>query len=215
MRLYFIFLLLILSFTTSAVTFKKGITLADIKYISTDRLSMRLSTDKEKFSALRHLCMKNLKQKNYFDYLFQDIVVVDKYLMDNYVQGNLAENKRFLKAFYKKLLTINHAFFYLIYLNDNSTLIGTLQISSERGKDELEIGFFIGSEHSGQGFATEATLAAIDFIRSVTINNSVMLDCFEENTASNQIAIKCGFHLDETRVLQKGSLNVYRQSLLN
>lgn len=213
MHLFLIYLLCSLSFNVSAVIFKEDIRLADIKYINTDRLSMRLSTDIKKFSAFRRLCRNNLIQnKNYFDYLFQDTVLADKYLMDSYVQSNLDENKRFLKAFNKKFLVINHAFFYFIYLKDNPTLIGTLQIANEPGKDELEIGFFIDAEHSGQGFAKEATLAAIDLIKNVTLHNSVMLDCFEKNRASNQIAIKCGFSLDERKILPKGLLNVYRQS---
>lgn len=65
--------------------------------------------------------------------------------------------------------------------------------------DELEIGYWIRSDATGQGFATEAAEGALDAALSLTSVQRVTIRCDERNVASAAIPRRLGFRLAETR----------------
>lgn len=57
----------------------------------------------------------------------------------------------------------------------------------------LEIGYWLGEPHWGQGFATEAMRAVIDHLFSTTSLEEIAAGCRVTNLASKRVLEKCGF----------------------
>lgn len=62
---------------------------------------------------------------------------------------------------------------------------------------ELEAGYWIGYPYWGQGLATEALSALIEYCRSTLDLHSILITTDLRNTASQQVALKCGFRFIE------------------
>ena len=58
--------------------------------------------------------------------------------------------------------------------------------------DTVEIGWRLGLEHHGKGYATEAACYFLDFIKSTIKPHKVVAYCVSENTASSNIMTKLG-----------------------
>jgi RimJ/RimL family protein N-acetyltransferase len=56
-----------------------------------------------------------------------------------------------------------------------------------------EIGYFVVEKKLGQGYATEATMAGLEFLFEVLDTRKVVLSCDESNTPSYRVAERCGF----------------------
>lgn len=71
--------------------------------------------------------------------------------------------------------------------------------------DELEIGYWMRSDATGKGYATEAAEAALDAALSLTGVGRVTIRCDERNVASAAIPRRLGFGLART----EGSIQVW------
>ena len=77
------------------------------------------------------------------------------------------------------------------------TLIGTLgAFSKDDPPGTCEIGYSILPSFEGQGFATEGTLALIDYLRRNTSTNSIIAHTFPSLPRSIRVMEKCGLVLD-------------------
>jgi RimJ/RimL family protein N-acetyltransferase len=63
--------------------------------------------------------------------------------------------------------------------------------SEERGA--YGVGYMLGSDAWGRGYATEAVTAAVAFMRDALHANLVLAWCFTENAASARVLAKAGF----------------------
>jgi RimJ/RimL family protein N-acetyltransferase len=67
---------------------------------------------------------------------------------------------------------------------------------------EFQIGYFVDNEREGQGYATEAVCAVLQFLFNGLKAHRVRLTCSERNMRSSRLAERCGFvregHLRET-----------------
>ncbi len=83
---------------------------------------------------------------------------------------------------------------YPLLLKESDTLIGYVQVVPLDG-DEWEIGYHIGKEYTGRGYATEAVCAfAPAAIRRLRISKLHGI-CLADNTASQRVLEKAGFVL--------------------
>lgn len=64
---------------------------------------------------------------------------------------------------------------------------------------KLEIGYWIRSSCTGRGYATEATLALVDFARGHLGAHRLEITCDARNAASRRVAEKSGFQLEGIR----------------
>jgi RimJ/RimL family protein N-acetyltransferase len=64
---------------------------------------------------------------------------------------------------------------------------------------KFEIGYWTRSSCVGQGIATEATLALVEFARAVLGARRIEITCDARNTASRRVAEKSGFVLEGIR----------------
>ncbi len=64
--------------------------------------------------------------------------------------------------------------------------------------DTVEIGWRLGLEHHGKGYATEAAQALLNFIKHKIKPHKVVAYCVAENTASSHIMTKLGMQHEAT-----------------
>lgn len=96
---------------------------------------------------------------------------------------------------------------YAIFALEQGRLLGEVSLfpRSPAGRvawpeaDELEIGYWIRGDATGQGYATEAAEAALDAALSLTGVGRVTIRCDERNVASAAIPRRLGFGLLESR----------------
>lgn len=76
--------------------------------------------------------------------------------------------------------------------NRARTLIGLASAQACAPRD-VEIGYVVGPDHAGHGYATEATTTLIDTVFNMTEANAVHADSRVINPASRRVLEKCGF----------------------
>jgi RimJ/RimL family protein N-acetyltransferase len=77
-------------------------------------------------------------------------------------------------------------------IESNFTPVGMVGISW-RDQDTPELGYWLGTEHWGRGFGTEAARAAIDFFFEETCQELLHAGTRVTNPSSRNILEKCGF----------------------
>lgn len=81
------------------------------------------------------------------------------------------------------------------------TLIGELILSPRQGPGSREVGYLLDRDHTGRGYAQEATAAAVRAAFEVIGIERVELRCSPENAPSVRIARALGFVLERTQAL--------------
>jgi RimJ/RimL family protein N-acetyltransferase len=77
-------------------------------------------------------------------------------------------------------------------IEHNFVAIGMVGINW-RDQDTPELGYWLGTDHWGQGFATEAARAAIDYFFEETEHELLHAGARVSNPASRNVLEKCGF----------------------
>lgn len=72
-------------------------------------------------------------------------------------------------------------------------LVGVAGFGHRGEENNPEIGYWIGEDHWGQGYATEASRALIDHAFSETAIDALSASCRIQNEASRRVIEKCGF----------------------
>ncbi|BAD84422.1 ribosomal protein-serine acetyltransferase RimL homolog [Thermococcus kodakarensis KOD1] len=81
-------------------------------------------------------------------------------------------------------------------LNDDGELVGTVILSGiDLRNGTAEIGYFIGKEHWGKGYASEAVKLALRFCFQYMNLRKVFARTYENNAASIKVLEKNGFKL--------------------
>ncbi len=79
---------------------------------------------------------------------------------------------------------------FLITRADNAILVGCVGIDSRAG--EVELGYWIGRQHWGHGYATEASRAVIK-VAQMLGHQRLVASHFLDNPASGRVLAKLGF----------------------
>lgn len=95
-----------------------------------------------------------------------------------------------------------------IFARDSLDLIGEVGLYPRaavgrvpfESADHIEIGYWLRSDVTGQGFASEASRAVFDFARTLPRLTRVVIRCDEHNARSSAIPRRLGFQLAETIV---------------
>ena len=80
-----------------------------------------------------------------------------------------------------------------IYLKNK--LIGGMSLSNQRENSKWELGYWIGEEYWGNGYAIEACENLISYFFSNTNNSIIYASHMKDNIKSKKIIIKLGFKL--------------------
>ncbi|MCE9554976.1 MAG: GNAT family N-acetyltransferase [Planctomycetes bacterium] len=85
---------------------------------------------------------------------------------------------------------------FAIVKSDTHELIGAMGLEIEPEHARAELGYWIGVEYWGQGFATEAGLAMVRHGFEALKLNRIMGHCFAGNRASARVLQKLGMQLE-------------------
>lgn len=110
---------------------------------------------------------------------------------------NVEESKRVIED----LLSSEET--YAIMMEDSEELIGCASLLSENANvpldaDEAELGYWIGRDWWGQGFATEAAQELVRHAFEDLALNRLWCGYFDGNAGSMRVQSKCGFAFHHT-----------------
>lgn len=109
-----------------------------------------------------------------------------------------AEVRKFLQMFFDwRAEEPRRKFQFAITLSDSGQLIGSAGIRRKSENDwEADIGYELAPEHWGNGYATEAARALVDFgFRELKLHR-ISSWCIAENAASVRVLERLGFKLE-------------------
>ncbi len=87
---------------------------------------------------------------------------------------------------------------FAVTLRDGGELIGAIGLVVARRHDRAELGYWIGRKHWGQGYATEAVRAVVDYgFRELRLNRIEAMH-FARNPASGRVMRKIGMRREAT-----------------
>lgn len=110
----------------------------------------------------------------------------------------------------------HEGYIYAVTLADTGHLIGFCGLEKRERSGGFEIGFWLGENHWGAGYATEAANALVDQAFRSTGAEQVHAVCRTVNPRSRNVIAKCGFAfvgLDEIDSLSAGRVPVERYAL--
>lgn len=84
---------------------------------------------------------------------------------------------------------------FAIIRRHDAALIGLIGLVTDVAP--VEVGYWLGQDYWGQGYASEALQAMLDYSREILCSRSLDAVVFEENTESIRILIKYGFTYQE------------------
>jgi RimJ/RimL family protein N-acetyltransferase len=84
-----------------------------------------------------------------------------------------------------------------IRLREKRTLIGCMPMA-EPNADEIEIGYWLGVDFRGRGYAIEAVSALTGCLRNRFPEKSIVAECRPENIPSWRLLERAGFHATGT-----------------
>lgn len=102
---------------------------------------------------------------------------------------------------------------YAITLADTGRLIGMCSVEMRSRSNGLEVGYWIGRNWWGQGYATEASSAVVDVAFKVTGTDEIFAACRVNNIGSRRVLMKQGFifaGLDEVDTVASGRVTIER-----
>ena len=90
---------------------------------------------------------------------------------------------------------------YMIVLRENSEVIGTVNlfVDNSRAVDAMEVGYSIAHPHQRKGYAYEALSALLELLQNDLHLGMVTAGILPENTASEKLLQKLGFHREGLR----------------
>jgi len=90
-------------------------------------------------------------------------------------------------------------FWLLLFSQGTDTLIGCSGLHNANwAVPSFEIGYWLHSRHTGQGYMTEAVLGICDFAFTRLGANRLFIRCDSENKRSAAVARRCGFTFEGT-----------------
>ncbi len=98
---------------------------------------------------------------------------------------------------------------FAIRLKETGRLIGILSLFDEKD-GACEIGYGLGSDHWGHGYATEAVKRFLRYLFDERGCHTVYASCFPGNDASRRVMEKCGMRYDRFSEKELSCLGVER-----
>jgi RimJ/RimL family protein N-acetyltransferase len=91
--------------------------------------------------------------------------------------------------------------FFGVWRRGDGVLLGVsgahLPKDAPQGKSSIEIGYWIGAAHGGQGYATEVVRGLTAHLGERLPGHEIFAECRRENAASWRVLLKCGFQPTE------------------
>jgi len=101
-----------------------------------------------------------------------------------------------------------------IWARESAALVGVVGLHL-RGRGDLEIGYWVGRDFRGQGYASEAAAAALGLAAEALPRRRAVAECRPENRASWRVLEKLGFRPTGERGTRPGRALLARALALN
>ncbi|HEY4206348.1 MAG TPA: GNAT family protein [Puia sp.] len=85
---------------------------------------------------------------------------------------------------------------YGIFDRDEKEIIGSTGLHTRIGKNAREIGYWIGIDHIGKGYATEAVCALTKTAFDIEAMSRIEIRCAPDNIRSQHVPEKLGFRME-------------------
>lgn len=102
-------------------------------------------------------------------------------------------------ATHNESFTSGRMYEFAITNKESGKLYGAIGLSHQQAHRHGEIGYWIGEEYWGQGYATEAARAVLDFALRDKDLHRVYARFFASNPASGKVMEKCGMTYEGTQ----------------
>ena len=125
---------------------------------------------------------------------------IDKYTDPLY---SYEEEKEFQRAYIENMYRYFGYGLWLVFSRETGRLIGRagLEHREYNEETELELGYIIGTQYQGQGFATEVGEAILEYAKENTGFERINALIEDKNTVSKKLAKKLGFvHAEDFEV---------------
>ncbi|WP_029233095.1 GNAT family N-acetyltransferase [Butyrivibrio sp. VCB2006] len=132
--------------------------------------------------------------------------------MTKYMEGlfeNPEDEKRYQKDYIEKVYGLMGFGVWTIVRASDGEVIGRAGFSIRNGFENIELGFLIGKEYQGKGYAYEACSAILDYGRDVLCLEQVQALVKKENEVSINLCQKLGFECTDTVKVEE---NIYGHS---
>ncbi|MBR4670028.1 MAG: GNAT family N-acetyltransferase [Butyrivibrio sp.] len=183
---------------------------AGLKYVFTDIQDVDIDSYIKAYQRYAHLPWEVIKTPRL---LIRETTLddVDKFYelykdpeMTKYMEGlfeNPEDEKRYQKDYIEKVYGLMGFGIWTVVKRDDNTVIGRAGYSVRNGFDDIELGFLIGKDYQGQGYAYEACDAILQYGKEILLFEKVQTLVKEENTVSINLCKKLGFtELDTVEV---------------
>lgn len=119
---------------------------------------------------------------------------VNKY--QGFIPDNLSDVERFIANTAKEINTPGTWFQLVLILKESGALIGDIGLhfpEADSLPDTVEIGYTLDSASHGNGYATEALLAIIEYLKTALGKKNFTASVDPENAASIRVLERLGF----------------------
>ena len=116
--------------------------------------------------------------------------------MTKYMEGlfeNPEDEKRYQKDYIEKVYGLMGFGIWTLVRREDQKVIGRVGYSVRNGFEDIELGFLIGKDYQGQGYAFESCSAVLDYGRDVLLFDKVQTLVKAENEISINLCKKLGF----------------------
>lgn len=103
---------------------------------------------------------------------------------------NREESKKIIESVFSKNLV------WAMVLRKTDKVIGSIGLEKKKlvsDKESLELGYAMSEEFWNMGLMTEAAERAVEYAFDVMKTEMLIVKTFPDNTASQKVALKCGF----------------------
>ena len=106
-----------------------------------------------------------------------------------------AEEEEFTRQYIKNMYGFFEHGLWLVIRKEDNKVIGRAGIENREIDGELqkELGYLIGKPWQGMGYAAEACLAILDYVKERELCSHLFLCCHQKNIPSISLAQKLGF----------------------
>jgi ribosomal-protein-alanine N-acetyltransferase len=99
---------------------------------------------------------------------------------------------------------------FLITLRDSNSMIGSIDLSIEGDRSSGALGYWLGEDYWGQGYATEAAIAVVGFAFEILKLKEVTANALPDNQRSIHVLEKAGLrHVgnESEETVERGRVN--------
>jgi [ribosomal protein S5]-alanine N-acetyltransferase len=116
----------------------------------------------------------------------------------------------FLNQIIAEYITLPGLGRWAMYSKTDPAFSGSFAVIPVKNTDDIQIGYLMGKEHWGKGYASEAVRGGLQYVFNQLQRSRVAGITFPENTASQKVLLKNGFSFKRIIVEDDGvDLNMY------